>query len=150
MNDKKSNESLVSVIGSAIRKSLVEFSSRGSENSLSDIYMRFDAENTVIHIYDDMESHLKQVELENVLENTPDTFEKQIIAASKIVLQALNKEGLFDKEYVFKPFSVNLVDEDFIISEELLFIDNDTLKLDDSLLGDLDKELDDFLKDLMK
>ena len=48
-----------------------------------------------------------------------------------------------------KPFSVSLTDEDFVVIEELLFIDDDMLLLDDPLLKDLDADLDKFLADLL-
>ena len=46
-----------------------------------------------------------------------------------------------------KPLSVSLTDEDFVVIEELLFIDDDVLRLDDPLLKDLDADLDDFLSE---
>ena len=48
-----------------------------------------------------------------------------------------------------KPFSISLTDEDFVVIEELLFIDDDMLLLDDPLLKDLDADLDNFLAKLL-
>ena len=48
-----------------------------------------------------------------------------------------------------KPFSVSLTDEDFSVIEELLFLDDENLRLDDPLLKDLDADLDDFLAKLL-
>ena len=47
------------------------------------------------------------------------------------------------------PLSVSLTVEDFVVIEELLFIDDDVLRLDDPLLKDLDADLDDFLANLL-
>ena len=48
-----------------------------------------------------------------------------------------------------KPFSVSLTDEDFVVIEELLFLDDEVLRADDPLLKDLDADLDDFLTKLL-
>ena len=49
-----------------------------------------------------------------------------------------------------KPYSFVLVDEDKETVAELLLIDDDTLLVDDELLKGLDKELDEFLKNLLE
>ena len=48
-----------------------------------------------------------------------------------------------------KPFSISLTDEDFSVIEELLFLDDETLRLDDPLLKNLDADLDEFLSELL-
>ena len=55
----------------------------------------------------------------------------------------------YDVPRFMKPLSVSLTDEDFVVIEELLFIDDDMLRLDDPLLKDLDADLDDFLANLL-
>ena len=62
---------------------------------------------------------------------------------------SLNEKSVFDKIFIEKPFSVSLVNDGFDVVEELLFLDDDTLKLDDELWKDMDKELDAFLRDLL-
>ncbi len=145
----KINEALVPVLESAIKKSLKNFESVNKGNSLSDLYMRFDSENAILSVFDDMENKLTEINLEKQ-EDFSEDFETQLKETSLVVLQRLEKEHLFDKEYIFKPFTVSMVDDDFIVSDELIFIDDDTLKIDGDLLTNLDKELDDFLKNLMK
>ena len=49
-----------------------------------------------------------------------------------------------------KPFSFVLVDEDKETISDLLLVDDDTLLVNDELLKGLDKELDDFLKNLLE
>ena len=60
------------------------------------------------------------------------------------------KNGSFDKLTILKPYSFVLVDEDKETISELLLVDDDTLLVNDELLKGLDKELDDFLKDLLE
>ena len=144
------NEKLISAIESAIKQGLSKFEAQNEDNSLSDLYLYFDEENASLVIYDDIENRLVNVDLDNITGSSGQSHEKDIFEAAKIASEKLDKAGIFNKEYIFKPFSISIVDSDFIVSEELIFIDNETLKLDDSLFGDLDKELNDFFRDLMK
>ena len=58
--------------------------------------------------------------------------------------------GDFDKLTILKPYSFVLVDDEKETITELLLIDDDTLLVDDELLKGLDKELDEFLKELLE
>jgi hypothetical protein len=51
---------------------------------------------------------------------------------------------------ILKPYSFVLVDEDKETVTELLLVDDDTMLVNDELLKGLDKELDDFLKELLE
>jgi len=145
----KVNEQLISAIESAINKGLNKFETQNLTESLSDLYLYFDEENASLTVYDDVENQLVDVELDYFNESS-ESHEREVVEAAKIAVDKLNKAGLFNKDYILKPFSVCLVDADFIISEELVFVDDDTLKLNDGLLADLDKELNEFLKELMR
>ena len=145
----KVNEQLISAIELAINKGVSKFEAQNLTESLSDLYLYFDEENTSLAVYDDVENQLVDVELDYFNESS-ESHEREVVEAAKIAVDRLNKAGLFNKDYILKPFSVSLVDADFIISEELVFVDDETLKLNDGLLADLDKELNEFLKELMK
>jgi len=147
---KAANERLISVIESAINEGLNNFEAQEQVESLSDLYLYFDEENASLTVYDDVENQLVVVELDCFDESSGKSPEKEVTVAAKVAADRLNKAGLFDKDYILKPFSVSLVDSDFILSEELVFIDDDTLKLNENLLSGLDKELNEFLKELMK
>ncbi len=144
------NEHLISTIESAIKQGLKNFESLDGNDSLSDIYLYFDEENTSLIIYDDMENRLKETEVDNFRDVSNLTKEQELIVSAKQAIVNLEKNGIFNKEYIYKPFSISFVDNDFIVSEELFFMDDDTLKLDDKLLVDLDKDLDAFLKKIME
>jgi len=66
------------------------------------------------------------------------------------ILCRMKDAGDFDKVTILKPYSFVLVDEDKETVAELLLIDDDTLLVDDELLKGLDKELDEFLKNLLE
>lgn len=139
---EKDNIIDISVFEKGLQASLQVFEESSPEGSLSDIYLMLNKETAVLSIYDDMENLLKEIEFEAIPSDIVDTFRQS--------LQKLETEGLFEKEYIFKPFAVSLVDEVFIVDEELIFVDDDTLKLEGNLWTDIEKELDDFLKKLME
>ena len=66
------------------------------------------------------------------------------------ILCRMKDAGDFDKVTILKPYSFVLVDEEKETVAELLLIDDDTILVNDELLKGLDKELDDFLKDLLE
>lgn len=122
-----------------------------SGNLISDLYVQADAESGELQIYDDNEQLIDKVVIFDWV-NSKDgerEFNKRVSATLKAVLTILSTKDAFDKPRFSKPFSISMTDEDFVVIEELLFIDDDMLRLDDPLLKDLDAELDDFLKNLL-
>ena len=122
-----------------------------SANLVSDFYVQVDAETGELQIYDDTERLINKVVIFDWV-NSPEeeaVFNKKVAATLKAVLTVLSTKKAFDSQRLVKPFSVSLTDEDFVVIEELLFIDEDMLLLDDPLLKDLDADLDKFLADLL-
>jgi len=148
---KTTKEQLISTIESAIKDGLNKFETQNKEeDTLSDLYLYFDEENAVLTVHDDIENQLIEVELDNFAGFSGQSCEIELVKAGKIAAENLDKAGFFNKDFILKPFSISLVDADFIVLEELIFIDDETLQLDNSLLENLDKELNDFLRELMK
>jgi hypothetical protein len=138
------------LVKSGIQQALASFVSANPDDMLSDLSIKLDKENGRVLIYDDLENLLSEKEIEIWSDdNTPELPAKSFIKKFKFVLNDLSKQSVFDKDFIFNPFSVNLVDEQFGYIEELLFLGGDTIKLDSESLLDLDKELSDFLKDLL-
>ena len=81
--------------------------------------------------------------------DSDEQFTQQVTATLKAVLAVLVTKNVFEDPCFLKPFSVSLTDEDFAVIEELLFLDDENLRLDDPLLKDLDADLDDFLAKLL-
>ncbi|MDR1369300.1 MAG: hypothetical protein LBJ72_04100 [Dysgonamonadaceae bacterium] len=146
---KNVREELIPILESALEESLNAFEITASGNSLSDLYLYLDGDTSVLSVYDDIENKLHEINLEQEQEDDPEHFEDQLISTLKQVLSRLEQQHLFDQDFIFKPFAVSMVDDDFIVSEELIFIDDNTLKLDGDLMTNLDRELDEFLKELM-
>jgi hypothetical protein len=144
------NKGLETVLRSAITESLKKYELSNEDSFLGDLYLYYDGENQALTFFDDVENELLAVNLSDQ-DIIPDAeLWREIKTTAKHILKELEKEKVFDKEFICKPFSVSLIDSDFIVIEELIFIDDDTLKIDKNLWSGLNKELDDFLKQLMQ
>ena len=113
--------------------------------------MQADAESGELQIYDDEEHLIEKIVIFDWVNSNEEenAFNKRVAASVKAVLTILSTKNIFDVPRFMKPLSVSLTDEDFVVIEELLFIDDDMLRLDDPLLKDLDADLDDFLAKLL-
>ena len=139
------------LIEKAFVEAIDQLTKEESANLVSDFYVQVDAETGEFQIYDDAERLMNKVVIFDWV-NSPeeeDAFNKKVAAAIKAVLTILSTKNAFDSTRLVKPFSVSLTDEDFVVIEELLFIDDDMLLLDDPLLKDLDADLDNFLANLL-
>lgn len=145
---KHINPLWIPLLDEAIQTSINQFSFRNGEDFLADLYIYADEE-YVLHFYDDMERELHSVQLDRKTEDKSSIFEKQLSQSLRQALQNLDEKGFFDKAFILKPFSISIVDKDFMITEELIFVDDDMVKINDKLLTDLDDELNAFFKDLM-
>ena len=118
---------------------------------LNDLFLQVDQQTGEVAVFDENERLFgKEVVFDWVLPDLEEEdFYAKIVPELKKIMFSLNEKNVFDKIFIEKPFSVSLVNDGFDVVEELLFLDDDTLKLDDELWKDMDKELDAFLKDLL-
>jgi hypothetical protein len=147
---KAINKSLEPVLKVAIADSLKNYKLMSDGNFLSDLYIYYDGEGQTLAFFDDVEQELLSVNLGDKNVDIVSDSQKEVKITAKSVLRELEKENVFEEKFICKPFSVSLVDSDFIVIEELIFIDDDTLKLDGDFWGNVDKELNAFLKNLMQ
>jgi len=137
------NKVLASILEIAISESLTNYESKEDSNSLGDLYLYHDSEDNSLVIYDDMDHVLNKVEL-------PDDEPLNLVHTLRQVLQQEEKKRLFERDYIIKPFTVSLVDKDFVVLEELLFLDNDTIQITDTMWPSIEKDLDNFLDNLLQ
>ena len=137
------NKILVPILEIAVKESLTNYESKEESNSLSDLYLYHDNEEGSLVIYDDTDQVLNKVEL-------PDNQSSGLAHTLRQVLQQVEKEHLFERDYIIKPFTVSLVDKDFVVLEELFFLDDDTIKVTDTLWTTIEKDLDSFLENLLQ
>lgn len=145
------NAKVQSVIESSFTNAIDKINTDPSGNLISDLYLQVDQETGELEVFDDDEQLIEKVVIFDWVNNTEDedVFLKKVGALLKGVLAVMSTKDLFKGARLLKPLSISLTDEDFVIIEELLFLDDETLRLDDPLLKDLDKDLDKFLDELL-
>lgn len=145
------NAKVQSIIEAAFTSAIGKLTHDENGNYLSDLYVQVDKENGELQIFDEEEKLIEK----NVIfdwvnsKEEENSFNKRVAASLKAVLTILSTKNVFDHPRFLKPFSVSLTDEDFVVIEELLFLDDDLFRLDDPLLKDMDKDLKDFLDKLL-
>jgi len=137
------NKLTASIFEIAIKESIVNYESIEDSSSLGDMYLYHDTEDNSLVIYDDAEHILNRVQLsDNHILNLAYTLRQ--------VLQQAGRERLFEQDYILKPFSVSLVDKDFAVIEELYFLDDDTKKYNNTIWTNIEKDLDEFIENLLQ
>lgn len=135
-------------ISKALTEAIDNLTEAYQGSSLTDIFFVVDRESAELSIYDDEENLLAQRIIDawmNISDN------KQITKQLRRVVENFDKDNKFEKLDVYKPFSISISDENFVIQEELLTIEDDSIiKLDNNFLDRMDKEFDDFLDKLLK
>jgi len=139
---KAINTTQVPLLEIAIRESLKNYESKKEVNSLGDLYLYYDTDENVLFFYDDLENLLNEVQLSQGEELSYSTI--------RFVAQQLNQSNFFDKNYIVKPFTISLIDKNFAVMEELFFLDDDTIKLEGDMWSDIEKDLDNFMKNLLQ
>ena len=145
------NAKVQSIIETAFLSAIEKLTKDENGSLISDLFVQADAESGELQIFDENE---KLIEKNVIFDwvNSPDNenmFNKKVAASVKAVLTILSTKNIFDHPRFLKPLSISLTDEDFVVIEELLFLDDDMLRLDDPLLKDLDADLDKFLAKLL-
>ena len=144
------NKHLETVLRSAITESLKNYEQASEGDFLGGLYLCYNADNQTLTFFDDLEKELFLL----ALHETPVAWEyhplQEIKNTIRYVFKGLREERFFDKEFISKPFTVSLVNSDFVPEETLFFIDDHSMKSGGDLWSGINKELDEFLKQLMK
>ena len=146
---KLSQQSL-SIIESAIQKAVGKYVCNCGQTVVTDIHLQPDQTSGQLNIYNDDDEELANVMVEEWATYDGDDFLENIEPGLRSILCRMKDAGDFDKVSILKPYSFVLVDEDKETVTELLLVDDDTMLVNDELLKGLDKELDDFLKELLE
>lgn len=118
--------------------------------AITDIHIQPKQESGELIIFDDDDTELSKVMIEEWADYDGDNFYSNVEEILHCELENLDSTGYIDKLSIIKPFSFVMVDEDKETICEILLVDDDTLLLNDELLKGLDEELDDFLKKLLE
>jgi hypothetical protein len=139
---KAINKTQVPLLEIAIRESLKNYESGKEVSSLGDLFLYYDNEENILFFYDDLENLLNEVQLPSGEELNYNTL--------RFVAQQLSQSNFFDKDYIFKPFTISLTDKYFAVTEEIFFLDDDTIKIEGDIWPEMEKDLDNFLKNLLR
>ncbi len=145
------NAKVQAVIETTFNSAINKLAADEAGKCYSDLYVQVDAENGELLIYDEEDALIEKTIIFDWvnMKCEDDQFTQQVSVTLKAVLAVLVTKKVFDNSCFLQPFSVSLTDENFSVIEELLFLDDENLRLDDPLLKDLDAELDDFLAKLL-
>ena len=145
------NSKVQTVIEAAFQTAIDRVAADTAGNLLSDLYVQVDQETGELQIYDEEEHLIEKTIIYDWVnsQEAEEQFVKRVVGILKNVLATFATKHRLDAPRFLEPFSVSLTDEDFVVVEELMFLDDDLLRLDDPLLQNLDKDLDDFLAKLL-
>ncbi|MDD3036768.1 hypothetical protein [Bacteroides sp.] len=146
---KLSQQSL-SIIESAIQKAVAKYVCACEQTVVTDIHLQPDQTSGKLYIYNDDDEELADVMIEEWTIYEGDDFMENVEPCLRRLLCRMKDAYNFEKVSILKPYSFVLVDEEKETIAELLLVDDDTILINDELLKGLDKELDDFLKELLE
>lgn len=114
---------------------------------ISDLFVRVSTTTGEVALYDDDDSLLASQVLFSWITNEP--ISSEMIALLHQVVARLERHDYWTQESFVRPFSIELVGEDFSVIEHLLFVDDDLVQISRPLLEGLDEDLNKFLSNLL-
>ena len=144
----KATEQTLQQTERAIRKIAEKFPANEEATLLTDIHIRVSQETGEMLAFDDEDNEINRCVIEQWIDNKDDDFYKDVASTLRTILN--NRKDLIEQMSVLKPYSFVLEDDDRETIEELYLVDDDIVILNDDLMADLDKDLDDFLDKLLK
>lgn len=121
----------------------------GSDNVImTDILLQITAESGLLTIYDDDDEEIYSSVVEEWVGDATDDYYDNVAQTIKTYIQ--QNAGVLENLSILKPYSFVLVDDDKETLTELHLVDDQLIVLDsESLMENLDKDLDDFFNKLM-
>ena len=144
----KFNEQTQQQLERALRKLAEKFPAEQEATMLSDIHFRVSQDTGELTILDDDDRELTRCVVEEWIENKEDDFYESITPVIRHCLSTHSQ--LTDNLSILKPYAFVLEDDDREAVAELYVVDGDTVIVDPDLMEGLDKDLDDFLENLLK
>jgi hypothetical protein len=146
----KLNKESQSLIEAAIRKAISRYASDCERMEITDIHIQVAQNSGELLIFDDEDRELASTLIDEWTTYNGKNFYENIERVLRCMLSKMKESGCLENLSIVTPYSFVLVDEDKETVAELTLIDDDLLFLDDELLKGVDKELDDFFKELLK
>lgn len=144
----KLNESLLNTLADAVEGSLSKYRQTADNAFVTDIYLQPLRDSAELKIYDDDED-LAVIPVKQLAEIPEDTFYPEMEKVLRKILQKIDSCESLEKLAIWKPFSFVMVDEEKETYYELMLVDDDTALVSQTLMEGLDKDLDEFLLQLL-
>ena len=144
----KATEQTWQQVERVIRKVIEKFPSSEEPTMLTDIHIRVSQENGEVMVFNDDDQEITRCIVEQWIDNKDDSFYEDVTNTLRSVLNKHKKK--VEQMSILKPYSFVLEDDDMENIAELYVVDDDTVIIDEELMAGLDKDLDDFLDQLLK
>ena len=144
----KASEQTLQQIERAIRKVADKFQNKEEDSVLTDIHLRVTQETGELVAFNDDDKEITRSIIEQWIDNKDDDFYKEVAAVLRNVLN--KQKAIIEEMAILKPYSFVLEDDDREHIAELYLVDDDTAIIDTELMAGLDKDLDNFLDELLK
>jgi len=144
----KPTEQTLQQIDRAIKKIAEKFPANEEATLLTDIHLRVTQETGEMMAFDDDDREITRCVVEQWIGNIDDDFYDEIAGVLRRSLE--RQKTLVEQLSVMKPYAFVLEDDDREPMAELYVVDGDTVIIDPDLMEGLDKDLDQFLDQLLK
>lgn len=143
----KANELTIQQIERTLKKVSEKFPLVKEPTLLTDIHIRVTQESGEMMVFDDDDNEITRCVIEEWIGNTDENFYEEIVPIIRHSISNLKK--VIDSLGLLKPYSLVLENDEKETITELYIVDDDTVIIDKDLMEGLDKELDDFLENLL-
>lgn len=144
----KTTELTAQQIERFIKKITHKFPATDEASVMTDIHLRVTQDSGEMMAFDDDDQEITRCVVEQWIDNKDENFYDQVLLILRNQLK--RHRNTVDNLGILKPFSIVLENDDKENIGELYLADDDTIIVSGDLMEGLDKELDDFFKDLMK
>lgn len=142
------NEQVAGQIDRLLGKIADKFPDNVEATLFTDIHLRANDDTGELVAFDDDDNELTRIVVEQWIDNHDENFYRDITSLIRKRIET-NSE-LVEAMSIIKPFSFVLEDDEGESVAELYVVDGDTVIIDEDMMQDLDKDLDDFLDKLLR
>lgn len=144
----KATEQTLQQIERTIRKTTDKFPADPNTSVMTDIHVRVFQDSGELITFDDSDEEITRGLVEQWIDNTDDDFYSAIPPIIRKCIE--HQKELVENMGIMKPFTFVLENDEKEPIEELYIVDDDLVIIDDDMMQDLDKDLDEFLDNLLK
>ena len=144
----KANEQTLQQLDRAIRKIVEKFPANEEATIMTDIHIRVTQDSGELMAFNDDDEEITRCVIEQWIENSEEDFYQQITPLCRQSIE--RQKEMVENMSILKPFSFVLEDDDKETIKELYLVDDETVIIDPDLMEGLDKDLNDFLENLLK